>query len=862
MPTNREISFILRLRDEATTAWNKFTADVKRGAGNIEAQFRKFGGLLAGAFSIGAIRSFVASSNEAEMATARLTAALKNQGINSRAAVAEMENFSSEMEATTVYADEVITNVQAMLVSMTGLTGDAVKPLTKATADLAAGMNLDIEAAAKLIAKTVEGSNALKKQGIDIGNTTTKAERIAAVVEGVTEKFGGMAEAIGKTSAGQMKQMANQLDNLQERFGDLIKSAIAPLIPALRSFVELLAAAPPYVQAMVLALGALTAAAYALNIPLGGLPILIGLVTVAAVGLVAAANSGSDALSASASSAEEYNGQLENIARTTGRVAGMTKNQLTAELERLNAEIATAKNAPPPKVQRISDPFGKPKVVTATGTEKDKTDNLKKMEDQARITAAALARLSSVTDGEVGSMADAQTAIKDKREALAQLEVGSGNYLRVLKEIWKDEDRLAESMTHAEIVARRGVEFFSTIPEVATVGLNADKIEEDTTKYFQKLREEFYSGVTKANAELKEMVIVVPDFVDTSNIEGLQAKIAAIQEQMAKADLGTTALLRLRDELDATQRKLDEALLTPFERGMAAVVEYGNVALDVFTQIQGIQDQVHAAQITNIRNELKAQTDAIKKEDAAVRRAYEREKKTITDQLKNENLSASQKAALQARMAALDEQYAVRSEQIAARQMAAEEEAAAKEAEIKRQQFISNKIAAVIMATINTAEAVTKAFTIGPFAGPVYAAIIGALGAAQIALIASQPIPKFHQGTGDDPVAKKIRNAPASKEFPILVRGGETIRTEAQERDVQRRIEAGADAPPVLVSVSGPDGSAAAPAERTAPATIIFNINSPLTDDEWVIAALEKRLRRTGLEITDVVVNRRRNVKV
>lgn len=72
---------------------------------------------------------------------------------------------------------------------------------------------------------------------------------------------------------------------------------------------------------------------------------------------------------------------------------------------------------------------------------------------------------------------------------------------------------------------------------------------------------------------------------------------------------------------------------------------------------------------------------------------------------------------------------------------------ALKEREIKRKGAEADKRKAIIDATINTAIAVVKAFaTTGPIAGPVFAAIVGALGAAQIALIAAQPIPKFAKG--------------------------------------------------------------------------------------------------------------------
>jgi hypothetical protein len=70
-----------------------------------------------------------------------------------------------------------------------------------------------------------------------------------------------------------------------------------------------------------------------------------------------------------------------------------------------------------------------------------------------------------------------------------------------------------------------------------------------------------------------------------------------------------------------------------------------------------------------------------------------------------------------------------------------------KEKEIKRKQAEADKKKAMLDIVINTAVAVVKAFaTTGPIAGPVFAAIVGALGLAQLALVAAQPIPKFEKG--------------------------------------------------------------------------------------------------------------------
>lgn len=72
---------------------------------------------------------------------------------------------------------------------------------------------------------------------------------------------------------------------------------------------------------------------------------------------------------------------------------------------------------------------------------------------------------------------------------------------------------------------------------------------------------------------------------------------------------------------------------------------------------------------------------------------------------------------------------------------------ALKEREIKRKQAEADKRKAIMDATINTAVAVIKAISQSPLTlGMPWAAIVAALGAAQIALIAATPIPKFAKG--------------------------------------------------------------------------------------------------------------------
>ena len=73
-------------------------------------------------------------------------------------------------------------------------------------------------------------------------------------------------------------------------------------------------------------------------------------------------------------------------------------------------------------------------------------------------------------------------------------------------------------------------------------------------------------------------------------------------------------------------------------------------------------------------------------------------------------------------------------------------------ADLEQKQAKWQKANSIIQTTIATSQAIMKALAeAGPFAGPILTAGIGAMGAAPVAIIASQPIPKYANGTDNHP---------------------------------------------------------------------------------------------------------------
>lgn len=125
------------------------------------------------------------------------------------------------------------------------------------------------------------------------------------------------------------------------------------------------------------------------------------------------------------------------------------------------------------------------------------------------------------------------------------------------------------------------------------------------------------------------------------------------------------------------------------------------------------------------------------------------------EQEKNEEAGEEEKE----RIEDLVESGVITKEEGEARKRAAEQATADKNKELEKQkadleqkQAKWQKANSITQTTIATSQAIMKALAeAGPFAGPILAAVIGAMGAAQVAIIASQPIPKYAKGTDNHP---------------------------------------------------------------------------------------------------------------
>ena len=189
--------------------------------------------LVEKAFSIlvKVLKAAPKAAMESENAIASLNAALKNQGNYSIKASKELQDYATSLQKVTKYNDEAIIGAETMLVSLAGLSGKGLKDATKATLDLAAGMNMDLGSASKLVAKSLTNDmNMLQRYGIAAKGAGGSTERFSTLLDGISAKFGGRAVADANTLTGSFAKMGNQYDDLLEKIGKTPTEFMKPFV--------------------------------------------------------------------------------------------------------------------------------------------------------------------------------------------------------------------------------------------------------------------------------------------------------------------------------------------------------------------------------------------------------------------------------------------------------------------------------------------------------------------------------------------------------------------------------------------------------------------------------------------------------
>ena len=187
--------------------------------------------LVSFAFGIvtAAISRNIEASDEQEKSVNRLILTFGAQG---RA----LDEYSNQLQETTGFADENI-NTMMSLFGAFGANVEQTKLLSSATMDLATAHKLDLTEAAMLVSKSFASStNALSRYSYTLDSTAEPSEKIAALTEQITSKFGGISKAMMQTSGGPLKRAKNSFGDLRESLGKALALGFNPIIDAVDRF--------------------------------------------------------------------------------------------------------------------------------------------------------------------------------------------------------------------------------------------------------------------------------------------------------------------------------------------------------------------------------------------------------------------------------------------------------------------------------------------------------------------------------------------------------------------------------------------------------------------------------------------------
>lgn len=229
---------------------------------------------------------------------------------------------------------------------------------------------------------------------------------------------------------------------------------------------------------------------------------------------------------------------------------------------------------------------------------------------------------------------------------------------------------------------------------------------------------------------------ITPFEVLTKRVSELRKEL---QNQALAGDIDTDTIKELNaavKQLIVAELDLQIALtgtLDPMEAQALALEKIGKnskSATDLILEFEQIQRD-------EIEETLNKRLDAIERASEAQSSAFAIESQINTNRLIDiDNREARALKRLDAEI--------LGEEELAEKQLEIQQKASEERARILTKQAQADKRAAIFDATINLSVAVTKA--LANTANPIFAALIAGLAAAELAVIASQPIPEFHEG--------------------------------------------------------------------------------------------------------------------
>ena len=803
--------------------------------GKLGDKLKDLGKAVTAAFAVEKIISFgkesVAAFAEAEKGALKLRSAVTASG-GLQKDFERLTAQAEELAGVTIFDDDQVKAAQTLALQF-GLNSKAVERLLPKVLDFAAATGQDLQQALQAVLGGINGQvDGLKRFGIQLDVTSTRNERFGAVVDSLTEKFNGQAEALTQTLSGSIGQAEKAFGELQETVGAALAPAVTAAAQAVTGLFNQLNQGPTQVQGLeqeIVKLGTLTQQLNVANTSeedrvrilqelKTNYPDLLG------------------NLDVEKTSQTELQGILKKVNEQL-----VNKLVLAKEDEKVNKAIEIAGNF---KLEQLAEEEAAYQAL-AKAQEFGVKLGSNRLTLEQKLQAAVIQLEPLVTKGVEGAghaysrltaaITGVGYATKDAAYTQNVANIASEKRENLAKRLGLTLDQVADKEGKAAVATKTGLEQETEAEK---------KAREEREKAAAEARQKALDAVQKQAAEelkVREQLSKDELAQDLANVatndaerrravegrydaEANAAKAAALQQQ---ADLLAQLQQGLITYEDYTKKKEAIAKAVPdFEKQKQAALlqedvktlelqlqnqaDYGvqdeKLIQDLadkkaaLAQLTTEQDQAEAAKrLATAEDEAKTKDELLKKEEETRKAANERTLELAgqlftqlaafatqqTDQQVEEltRRRDEQAAAADEDQATLDEQLQKRlisqanyeAQSAALKNKRAESEKAINEKinALKKRQDALQKAQAIFSIGVDTAKAIQAQLALTPLpAGAFFVSLIAASGLAQLGAVLAQKPPQYAEGVDWVPLGK---NRPGRDTIPALLDEGERV---------------------------------------------------------------------------------------
>ena len=181
-----------------------------------------------------AVKAAIADQQEQE----KLALTLRNTTNATNEQITANEDYIASLAANSTFTDSEMRPALEALVRTTGDLSTAQSSLRLAM-DISAATGQGLVEVSSALARAHTGNyRALQMLSPMLRDNIKEGQSLDQIFKELTETFGGSAEAMGETTAGQLTKLKNQIGELQESFGMALLPVVEAIVPVFASLAQ------------------------------------------------------------------------------------------------------------------------------------------------------------------------------------------------------------------------------------------------------------------------------------------------------------------------------------------------------------------------------------------------------------------------------------------------------------------------------------------------------------------------------------------------------------------------------------------------------------------------------------------------